>query len=124
MLITLNLESYENLWSCAGAAPAIVSAALGRLAETLGDALEPLPGGLLVHDPAHVVLHRRVVAVTRLPLALVALLVPVLARLLGDWVEPGGLLPSPRLRASLTSLAGSHLQGLSLRNFLRLHSLG
>ena len=64
---------------------------------SLTHTLQPLPPSSLVHDPAHVVLHWRIVTVTGLPLLLALSWSP---RLLGHRVEPGRLLPSPRLWSS------------------------
>ena len=83
------------------------AAALRRLPQALRHALQSLPGGSLVHDPANMSLHRRVLTVTRLPL-----LPLLLARLLGHGVEPGRLLPSPGL-GSPPQLAGSGQDGVA-----------
>ena len=72
----------------------MIAATLWALSQTLSDTLKTLSGRSLVHDPAHMVLHWRIITVTCLPLPI---LVPVLARFLGNWVESGSLLASPRL---------------------------
>ena len=83
------------------------TAALRRLAQALRDALQSLPGGPLVHDPANMSLHRRVLTVAGLPL-----LPLLLAGLLGDGIEPGRLLPSPGL-GSPPQLARSGQDGVT-----------
>ena len=103
--VTGMMEGWQRLRS--GAGTAAQTAALRRLPQALRDALQSLPGGSLVHDPAHMSLHRRVLAVTGLPL-----LTLLLTRLLGDGVEPGRLLPSPGLH-SPPQLAGGRQDGVA-----------
>ena len=97
--VTGVVECREGLRGCARTAAQ--TAALRTLQlplalpQALRDAGQPLPGGSLVHDPADVSLHGRILTVTRFPL-----LALLLARLLRHGVEPGGVLPPPCLRPS------------------------
>ena len=72
----------------------MIAATLWTLSKTLCDTLKTLSGGSLVHDPTHMVLNWRVITVTGLPLPV---LVSMLTGFLGNWVESGSFLASPRL---------------------------